>query len=167
MITDDVANAFIKGSGSFKHGQTYQDMPVPAAASIEIIKILTEKNNKVLNNGKKMGEHLLNNLKKRLSNHPYVGNIRGAGLFYGIEFVSDKESKSSFKKELNISQKIADFALKNPYNISIYPCTNTVNGYIGDCHIIAPPLTVKKKEIDLIVDRYSNAIIDYFNENNF
>lgn len=59
LLSHKVANVIINGSGEFIHGQTYQDMPVTAAASIEVLKILTEKNSKVLKNGLKQGLYLI------------------------------------------------------------------------------------------------------------
>jgi len=165
LVSEKVTKAFIDGSGQFVHGQTYQDMPHISAGSLEVLKILTENDNKLLKKGLKMSEYLFRNLKKKLSNHPYVGDIRGSGLFCGIEFVENKLTKKPFDRKLNISKNIADFALGIPYQIAVYPGNGSADGYNGDHHIIAPPLTVKKKEILLIVDRYSSAVIDYFNQN--
>lgn len=165
LLSHNVANVIIDGSGEFIHGQTYQDMPVTAAASIEVLKILTERNSKVLKNGLKQGIYLKESLKKELSSHPNVGDIRGTGLFIGIEFVENKITKESFNKKLKVSTSIAELGLTDPYNISFYPCSGINDSYSGDGAMIAPPLTVKKHEIDLIVKQFSTLVKDYFNKN--
>jgi adenosylmethionine-8-amino-7-oxononanoate aminotransferase len=82
LIRDKVVDALDRGTGVFKHGQTYQGHPVSCAAALAVQKVIKEEN--LLANVREMGALLESQLKSRLSDHPHVGNIRGKGLFWGV-----------------------------------------------------------------------------------
>lgn len=79
LVSQEIVNVLIKGGGEFIHGQTYQGMPIQAAASLEVLRIIEE--DKLLENVSKQGAYLEQRLKAELGNHPNVGDIRGRGLF--------------------------------------------------------------------------------------
>ncbi|KAM3077311.1 hypothetical protein ACMFMG_006660 [Clarireedia jacksonii] len=149
LISQKVVNVLYNGSGQFVHGQTYQGMPVQAAAALEVQRIIRSHN--LLDNVQKQGAYLGKLLKQRLGDHPNVGEIRGKGLFWGMEFVKDRRSKAPFEPKLNIAQKVHDMAISEPYNMTLYPGTGTCDGYSGDHVILAPNYLVSKKDIEHIV----------------
>lgn len=123
LISPKVSDAFEfgPGSGSFSHGHTFQNHPLACAAGLEVQKIIQEEN--MLQNVKTKGTRLSKLLKRRLGEHPNVGDIRGVGLFWGvsashlvslrivvdsvqIELVKDKQTKECFPAELKINFKI-------------------------------------------------------------
>lgn len=97
-----------------------------------------------------------------MGDHPNVGDIRGKGLFLGIEFVEDKETKEPFDPKFGIAQKILDLAISPPYNMTVYPGTGTVDGVRGDHIIIAPSYPVTDKDLDHIVKVISSVIHEVF-----
>jgi adenosylmethionine-8-amino-7-oxononanoate aminotransferase len=82
LISDIVVQAIDKGTGAFRHGQTYQGHPVSCAAALAVQKVIKEEG--LLENVRRMGAYLEDRLKKALSGNPYVGDIRGKGLFWGV-----------------------------------------------------------------------------------
>jgi adenosylmethionine-8-amino-7-oxononanoate aminotransferase len=84
LIGDKVINTLEKSTGSFRHGHTYQGHPVSCAAALAVQKVIQEEN--LVENVRDMGSLLKSELEKRLSNHPYVGDIRGKGLFWGVSY---------------------------------------------------------------------------------
>jgi adenosylmethionine-8-amino-7-oxononanoate aminotransferase len=82
LISEKVVNVLDKGTGVFRHGHTYQGHPVSCAAALAVQKIIQEE--KLLENVRAMGALLESELKSRLSDHPFVGDIRGRGLFWGV-----------------------------------------------------------------------------------
>ncbi|KAI9660616.1 MAG: hypothetical protein M1821_009968 [Bathelium mastoideum] len=94
LVNKKVVDVLERGSGAFGHGQTYQGHPVACRAAAEVQKEIQEKN--LVENVKTMGEILGRELTERLESCPYVGNVRGKGLFWGIEFVKDKSTKEPF-----------------------------------------------------------------------
>lgn len=82
LISERVVEALDKGTGSFRHGQTYQGHPVSCAAALAVQKVIQEEN--LLENVREMGAYLEAQLKSRLAEHPHVGDVRGKGLFWGV-----------------------------------------------------------------------------------
>ena len=108
-------------------------------------------------NAAKMEKYFKATLKE-LSDHPYVGEIRGKGLLLGIELVEDKNSK----KPLDIfkANKILQNCLKR--KVSLMRNVNTVPG-LGNILIIAPPLIISESEADQIVDAIKNSLNESLN----
>ena len=91
LVNERVVTALQGGSKYFKHGQTYQSHPLACAAALEVQRIVQNQN--LVENVRNMGNYLEALLRERLADHPHVGDIRGRGLFWAIEFVADKETK--------------------------------------------------------------------------
>ncbi|KAI9932281.1 hypothetical protein ASPWEDRAFT_39839 [Aspergillus wentii DTO 134E9] len=160
LIGDNVVQVLDKGSGVFRHGQTYQGHPVSCAAALEVQRVIKKEG--LVENVRKMGAYLESGLKSRLGSHPNVGDIRGKGLFWGIEFVKDKQTKEPFPVEASIAFLLQETALKPAYSISLYGATGCVDGVRGDHVILSPPYNVSKEEIDIIVDTTARVINDVF-----
>lgn len=109
----------------------------------------------------------MDKLNLELGFHPHVGDIRGMGLFIGIEFVANKMTKESFDPKLNIADKLTSLALLPPYNISLYPGSGGVDGIKGDHFIIAPAYNITEKDVDHIVAMVSNLVHDAFKQSTF
>jgi adenosylmethionine-8-amino-7-oxononanoate aminotransferase len=160
LISGKVVDALLDGSGQFTHGQTYQGMPVQAAAALEVQRILREQ--KLLENIKIQGAYLEQRLKSLLGGHPNVGDIRGKGLFWGLEFVRDKMTKDPFDPKLCVAQRIHNLAMSPPHNMTFYPGTGTVDGVSGDHGILAPSYVVTRDEIDHIAKVISDVVHEFF-----
>jgi adenosylmethionine-8-amino-7-oxononanoate aminotransferase len=103
-------------------------------------------------------------LKANLEDHPNVGNIRGKGLFWGIEFVKDRKTKEAFPPEMGLVMLVHSKGIEEPYNISIYPGTGSVDGWSGDHVLLAPAYNVTEEEIDFIVTQTGKVIHAVFEE---
>jgi len=95
-------------------------------------------------------------LFERLGNHRHVGDIRGRGLFRGIELVADRASKEPFDPALKLNARIKVAAMER--GLACYPGGGTADGLRGDHVLLAPPYIVSVEEIDLLVDRLGTAI---------
>jgi adenosylmethionine-8-amino-7-oxononanoate aminotransferase len=162
LINQRIVDALDHGSGSFSHGQTYQGHPMACAAALEVQRIIREDN--LLNNVKNMGVILESLLRQRLESHPNVGDIRGRGLFWGIEFVEDKASKRPFPPSLAVGTRIHDRGMSARFGISLYPGAGTVDGVVGDHILIAPPYNSTNDEIKKIVDLTTRIVEEVFEE---
>ncbi|KAH6719996.1 pyridoxal phosphate-dependent transferase [Leptodontidium sp. MPI-SDFR-AT-0119] len=156
LISQKVVNALLDGSGQFIHGQTYQGMPIQAAAALEVQRIKREEN--LMENVRTQGAYLEKRLKSLLGDHPNVGDIRGRGLFWGIEFVKDKETKEPFDLKMGIAQKVHDTAISAPFNMTMYPGTGTFDGISGDHVILAPPYTITQADAEYIAQVTSDVV---------
>jgi adenosylmethionine-8-amino-7-oxononanoate aminotransferase len=102
------------------------------------------------------GKQLEQRLTERFGNHRHVGDIRGRGLFWAIELVADRASRTSFDPALKLHQKIKAEAFAN--ELGCYPGGGTVDGVRGDHVLLAPPYIASADEIDQIVDKLGTAV---------
>ncbi|KAF1833108.1 PLP-dependent transferase [Decorospora gaudefroyi] len=160
LIGHKVAATFENGpsNGAFWHGQTFQNLPVSCAAAVAVHHIIMD--DKLLENVREKGQLLERGLRKRLGDHRYVGDIRGCGLFWGLEFVLDKDSKKPFPPTYAINEEIYQWGLRN--GIHVYPGAGSADGKSGDHIMISPAFDVTNEEIDFIVDRVAKVVEDYF-----
>lgn len=159
LVNQTIIDCLMAGNGEFIHGLTYQAMPIQAAAALEVQKIILEENllYNVVQRGAELGELLHN----KLYNHPHVGDIRGKGLFWSIEFVRDKKSKVPFDPLLGIPSRILDKTLS--HNMVVYPVSVTFKDLIIDHIILAPPFISKSKDIKVMANILELSIKDVFN----
>lgn len=160
LMSETVVKALSDGSGQFVHGQTFQGMPIQASAALEVQKILKDDN--LLENVRTQGAYMEERLRTLLGSHPNVGDIRGKGLFWGIEFVQDKNTKQAFEPSLGMAQRVSDCALSPPHNMTAYPGGGTVDGVYGDHILLAPPYTITREDVDHITRVISDVINEVF-----
>ncbi|MDI3566356.1 aspartate aminotransferase family protein [Bradyrhizobium sp. Arg816] len=142
------------GSGAFQHGHTYLAHPLACAAALAVQDVIRE--DRLLDRVKERGKQLEQRLTERFGNHRHVGDIRGRGLFWAIELVADRASRTSFDPALKLNQKIKAEAFAN--GLGCYPGGGTVDGVRGDHVLLAPPYIASADEIDLIVDKLGTAV---------
>ncbi|KAL5049657.1 hypothetical protein BDW71DRAFT_152220 [Aspergillus fruticulosus] len=160
LISDKVVQAIDKGTGAFRHGQTYQGHPISCAAALAVQRVIEEE--ELLDNVKVMAGYLEESLRSALEGMQYVGDIRGKGLFWGIEFVKDKVTREPFSPETALASKIQETGMKPEFGISLYAGTGTVDGTRGDHIILAPAYNTTKEEIDIIVGTTAKVLDEVF-----
>ena len=154
LIAGRIVQALADGSGGFLHGQTYQAHPVACAAALEVQRIIREDN--LVANVHAMGQRLEAGLQERFGNHRHVGDIRGRGLFWALEFVTDRVTKKPFDPALKLHERVKAEGIAR--GLATYPMGGTIDGKIGDHVIVAPPYIVTAADIDTIVDRLGDAV---------
>ena len=95
MANHRVIDILYKGTGAFSHGQTYQGHPVACRAAVEVQRVIRDED--LVANVRKQGALLGKLLKQKVGSHWAVGDVRGKGLFWGIEFVTNKGAKIPFR----------------------------------------------------------------------
>ena len=154
LCSASVYRAIDCGTGFFQHGHSYLCHPVAAAAALAVVKELLEKN--LIDRSKVMGDRLETALFSKLGQHPHVGDIRGRGLFRGVELVDNLETKAPFDPSRGIAAKVKAAAFD--LGLLCYPMSGTRDGRHGDHVLLAPPFILEDAHIDLIVDTLSKAI---------
>jgi adenosylmethionine-8-amino-7-oxononanoate aminotransferase len=154
LIGGKIIEAIAQGSGSFMHGHTYQAHPVACAAALEVQRII--RNDNLLDNVRAMGARLESALTERFGNHRHVGDIRGRGLFWALEFVTDRATKKEFDPALKLNECVKREALAR--GVALYPMGGTIDGRRGDHILVAPPYIATASDIDTIVDRLGDAV---------
>ena len=154
LLAGRIYDAFANGSGMFQHGHTYIGHPVAAAAANKTVEILSRR--ETLENVLQMGCRLQAGLEARLGQHAHVGDIRGRGLFRGVEIVADRDTKEVFDPARKIHARIRREAMQ--CGLLCYPMGGSIDGVRGDHVLLAPPFIINAEEVDMIVDRLSLAI---------
>lgn len=104
LASRNVVEALQMGTGAFSHGQTYQGHPLACRAALEVQKIIQQDD--LVANVRKQGALLGRLLKEKLAAIPAVGDVRGSGLFWGIEFVANKWTKEPFDPSLGVAMGV-------------------------------------------------------------
>ena len=138
MLTSAIYESFANGSGLFQHGHTYLGHPVAAAAANKVVEIIARP--ETLSNVNAMGARLQRGLEAALGASPYVGDIRGRGVFRGLELVADREHKTPVDPARKIHAKIKSQAMA--LGLISYPMGGTIDGVYGDHVLLAPPYTI-------------------------
>lgn len=154
MLSDRIYRAFAEGSGLFQHGHTYIGHPIAAAAADKVLEIISRPG--MMDHVRAMGDRLQAGLDAALGQSPHVGDIRGRGLFRGIELVADKDSKTPFDPALKMNARIKAEAMAR--GLMCYPAGGTIDGRQGDHVLLAPPYIASPEEIDMIVERIRDAV---------
>jgi adenosylmethionine-8-amino-7-oxononanoate aminotransferase len=149
-----IVEAMSRGSGFFQHGHTYLGHPVACAAALAVQQVIERDG--LLANVRARGASLHERLATRFADHPYVGDIRGRGLFYGIELVRDRASKAPFEPSALLHARVKREAMAR--GLMTYPMGGTIDGNAGDHVLLAPPFIVAEDHLALIVDRLALAL---------
>ncbi len=107
-----------------------------------------------------LGAKLEAGLQRAFGQHPHVGDIRGKGLFWGLELVADRQSKAPFDPKLGIAGRAKKAAFAR--GLMIYPMGGTIDGKSGDHILLAPPFIYEDEHIDILIERLSVALDDVF-----
>ncbi|HEX7635139.1 MAG TPA: aspartate aminotransferase family protein [Noviherbaspirillum sp.] len=149
-----IFDAFANGSGMFQHGHTYVGHPLACAAALKVQQVIRREG--LLGNVRERGAQLSKALRQRFADHPFVGDIRGRGLFWGIELVTDRDNKTPFDPQQRLHAQIKAEAMAR--GLLVYPMSGTIDGRNGDHVLLAPPFICNADTIDTIVDLLGAAV---------
>jgi len=154
LCTDAIYEAIEKGSGFFQHGHTYLGHPAACAGSLAVLSRLVDDG--LISQVTPLGETLRHRLLETFGQHPHVGDIRGRGLFQGIEIVQDRETKEPFDPSLKVHAKIKAAAFEA--GLMCYPMGGTIDGQRGDHVLLAPPFIIEDAQIEELCEKLSGAV---------
>ncbi len=154
LCTSRIYDAIRDGSGFFQHGHTYIGHPVATAAALAVVQELIRHD--LPARTVEMGETLQDALQAEFGKNPFVGDVRGRGLFRGLELVSNRAEKTPFDPSLGIAAKIKKSALAE--GLICYPMSGTRDGRLGDHILLAPPFVIQEAQIGEMVTKLSKAI---------
>ncbi len=154
LCSAKIYQAIENGSGFFQHGHTYLGHPVASAASHAVVSEILENN--LLDTVQKQGHKLQKHLSEVFGQHPNIGDVRGRGLFQGLEIVSNRETKAPLDANLGTAKKIKAAAFEA--GLICYPMSGTIDGKNGDHILLAPPFIMSDDQIDELVDKLKTAV---------
>ncbi|KAL6408814.1 hypothetical protein AUP68_07760 [Ilyonectria robusta] len=146
LMHSRVVDVLRQGTNVFNNGHTYQAHPISCAAALAVQWIV--KRDDLVARCAQMGKLLERMLRAELQNCKSVGDIRGRGLFWGVEFVKDRQSRSPFDPKLGFGVRVQQAAFEK--GVALYPGGATIDGVRGDHLLLAPPFTVTEEQLDHI-----------------
>ncbi len=160
LCSGEIYGTITNGSGFFQHGHTYMGHPVAAACALAVLERILEGG--LLARVKQLGGLLESRLVAALGQHPNVGDIRGRGLFWGVELVADRGSRATFDPALKIAPKIKKAAFQR--GLMCYPMQGTIDGLRGDHVLLAPPFIMDERQVDEMVGVLKDAVLEVLAE---
>lgn len=154
LASGKVYEAVQKGSGFFQHGHTYIGHPAACAAGVAVLNEIDERD--LLLQVRQQGQKLHAALDAAFGQHPHVGNIRGRGLFLGVELVEDRATKAPLDPARKVAATVKREAMAG--GLMCYPMGGTIDGRLGDHILLAPPFIIQDAEIEEIVEKLGGAI---------
>jgi adenosylmethionine-8-amino-7-oxononanoate aminotransferase len=158
LVAGKIYDAIEAGTGFFQHGHTYIGHPVATAAAGAVLDKIAAP--EMLAQVRKQGATLIDSLSARFGQHPFVGDIRGRGLFVGLELVADRQTKTAFPVADRIAARIKAQAMSN--GLMCYPMSGTIDGENGDHILLAPPFIITDGQIDELVEKLDLSLKTVF-----
>ncbi len=154
LCTKKIYDVIGGGTGFFQHGHTYMGHPVACAAGLAVVQAIIDRD--LLKSVKQRSAQLLNELKNQFNTHLNVGDIRGRGLFIGLELVKDRDTKKPFDPSLKIAANIKRSAFEA--GLICYPMSGTRDGKWGDHILLAPPFVIDEKQVIELVEKVAVSL---------
>jgi len=154
LCSGDIYAAVEEGTGFFQHGHTYLGHPVACAAARAVVEKLTDGG--LVARAGKIGRYFEAALSAEFGQHPHVGDIRGRGMFRGLEFVADRSTKEPFDPDRKLASRLKAKAMEN--GLICYPMNGTIDGRLGDHVLLAPPFICTEAQIDELVGKLSTSL---------
>lgn len=154
IVSAQIVAAIREGTGFFQHGHTYLGHAAACAGALAVQNVIRDRD--LLGNVRRMGELLGEKLRARFDGHANVGDVRGRGLFWGLEFVRDRETKEPFDPALRLHARLKSHALER--GLMCYPMGGTLDGRRGDHVLLAPPFIMEAGHADEIAEILAAAL---------
>ncbi len=158
IVSRKVVEVVAYGSGAHMHGFTYSSHPISLAAGRAVLNYIKQQDLVQAADSDGVGSiaALLKASLGGLRELPAVGDVRGIGLLWAVEFVADKESKVPFSAAVNFSGLVAQAAMER--GLLVYPSQGCAGGDCGDLILIAPPAVVSPEQVVWASERLADSI---------
>jgi len=156
LVSDGIFDTLAAGTGFFQHGHTYLGHPTACAGALAVMHEVEAQN--LLPAVRQRGEALKASLTNRFGAHPNVGDIRGRGLFMGLELVEDRDTKAAFNPSKRVHARLKSSAMQA--GLMCYPMGGTIDGQAGDHILLAPPFIIDDSHVTEITDKLSIALVE-------
>ena len=154
LVARHVYEAIVSGSGFFQHGHTYLGHAAACAGALAVQRRLHDDG--LLGRVAPLGALLEQKLRAAFGAHAHVGDIRGRGLFWGLELVADKTARTPFEPALRVHARLKQAALEA--GLMCYPMGGTLDGARGDHVLLAPPFIVEEHQLEELVGKLGGAL---------
>jgi len=144
----------IAAGGSFVHGFTFSHSAAGAAVARVVLRRLRDEG--LVEASREKGELLRKLLASELAGHPFVGDIRGLGLMFGVELVADRTKKTPFSRIRSVAERAV--AAAKDRGVVLYSSVGCADGTNGDLLMLGPPFTISQEDLALAAGVVREAI---------
>ena len=156
-VTSSGVASVLTESG-FAHGHTYIGHAAACAAGVAVQQALDRYG--LLQRTQKMGERFLSLLRDAFANHPHVGEVRGRGLFVGIELVQDVATREGFTDRRSLPEELRTLAMEQ--GLICYPGGILVNDKTVPHIMLAPPMIAEDRHLLECIDKLTATLHSAF-----
>ena len=160
LVAEKIYRTVVEKAGAFQHSFTYIGHATACAAALAVQRTIEGEG--LLANVRTQGEALRAALGERFAEHPNVGDIRGRGLFIGVELVADRASKAPPDPTLKLAPRIKEAAMAR--GLICYPGAGTIDGALGAHVLLAPPFIIEARHVAEIVDKLAGTLEDVLSD---
>lgn len=153
LCKQQITDAIKAGSGFFQHGHTFMGHATAVAASLATQRVIREEG--LMQNVIERGKSIRERLRDVFADNANVGDVRGRGLFVGVEFVCDRVSKKPFDPALKIHNQVQKAAFDE--GLMCYGMGGTIDGQFGDHILLAPPYNLSEAQETELVEKFATA----------
>lgn len=156
LVSDRVMGVIRRGSGQVMSGHTFSANPLSCAVGLAVLRYVQEHG--LAEHAAEMGGLMRKWLQALQRRHPILGDVRGAGLMWGLELVADPAGPTPFPPQRQVTSLLVESARRR--GLLLYPALVGADAAGGDAVLVAPPLTITAAELDLLVHRLDAALAD-------
>jgi adenosylmethionine-8-amino-7-oxononanoate aminotransferase len=146
-----------RGSGAFRHAQTYLQAPFLTAAALAVLDEIEHRD--LVAHAASVGRRFQARLRDRLLSSPFVGSVQGIGLLAGVELVEDKAAKTPFVRSRRVIERLTAHLFAR--GLIVWPNAGQANGTDGDLFMLGPPLVIDDTQADALVDDLALALEEF------
>lgn len=155
LINEKITGFFRENKKRFVHGFTYSGNPTSCFVGQQVFDIMQRE--KLFTRAGEIGPYFFAKLHALADKHPSIGDVRGRGLYAGIEFVANRQTREPFDPNLKFTARLASLMLD--MGVVISPGVPGANfGRNGDHIQLSPPFTISEGEIDQIIDALDSSL---------
>jgi adenosylmethionine-8-amino-7-oxononanoate aminotransferase len=158
IVAPKVVEVVAYGSGAHMHGFTYSSHPISLAAGRAVLNYINQQELLQAADSDREGSiaSMLAKCLGDLRDLPSVGDVRGLGLLWAVEFVEDKISKLPYSTSVNFSGLVAQAAMER--GLLVYPAQGCAGSDCGDHILIAPPSVIAPDQVTWACEQLRGAI---------
>ena len=154
IASDAIYDAVVGGTGFFQHGHTYLGHAAACAGALAVQRAIVADD--LLARVRGTGERLERLLRASFADHPHLGDIRGRGLFRGVELVRDRATKEPFDPVFRLHARVKAAAMR--HGLICYPSGGAADGRRGDHVLLAPPYILSDAQVEELVGKLTAAV---------
>ena len=156
IIASDTIVEPVLESGGFLHGHTYAGNPLSCAIALEAVRTIIEEG--LVENAREVGTYMHDRLYELAERYPFIGDVRGRGLFGALEFVANRSDREPFPTAWVVGLEATAIA-RDKHGLLVYP-RRSLFGLAGDHILVAPPLIIDRQGIDDLIERLDRTLCD-------